>query len=349
MITAIDLFSGAGGMSQGATMAGVNTIIAIEADKFAAQTYAHNHSSTRVITSDIRSIDDSTFTRNGNQKILFGGPPCQGFSTSNQKTRNSLNLNNWLFLEFLRVTKACKPEWIILENVPGLIETGKGFFLKEIINQFSEIGYTCTWWILNAADYGVPQSRRRLFIIGSLNGIKPPPPPRVLRKKISVKEAIGDLPILSNGDSHEWLPYDTKAISEYAIMMRSKSHGTTNHLVTRNSDLIVERYRHIPQGGNWKSIPDYLMSNYKDHSRCHSGIYKRLKNDDVSVVIGNYRKNMLIHPSQNRGLSVREAARIQSFPDSYEFKGSIGYQQQQVGNAVPPLLAKSVFQTIINY
>ena len=110
---------------------------------------------------------------------------------------------------------------------------------------------------------------------------------------------------------------------------------------------MIERYNHITKGGHWEDIPDRLMKTYADKTKCHTGIYHRLDEKKPSIVIGNFRKNMLIHPRQDRGLSVREAARLQSFPDQYEFKGSIGFQQQQVGNAVPPLLAKAVFQSVV--
>lgn len=131
--------------------------------------------------------------------------------------------------------------------------------------------------------------------------------------------------------------------------MRGSSIESSNNLVTKSSPEIIKRYRYVPQGGNWQNIPENLMNNYKDTTRCHTGIYHRLKEDEPSVVLGNFRKNMLIHPQQDRGLSVREAARLQSFPDWYEFVGSIGFQQQQVGNAVPPLLAKAVFTAIKEY
>ena len=131
--------------------------------------------------------------------------------------------------------------------------------------------------------------------------------------------------------------------------MRKHSERPLQNYVSRNNDLVIERYKHIPQGGNWSDIPDYLMTNYADKSRCHSGIYKRLRADSPSVVISNYRKSMLIHPFQHRGLSVREAARIQSFPDHFIFEGPISHIQQQIGNAVPPLLAKAVFQQILTY
>jgi DNA (cytosine-5)-methyltransferase 1 len=195
----------------------------------------------------------------------------------------------------------------------------------------------------------VPQSRSRVFIVGNLDGVKFTPPQPLRNKPVSCWEAIADLPELDNGADADSLEYRCDPISAYAKKMRGSQKHCKNNYVTRNAEHIIERYKHIPHGGNWEHIPEELMSNYADRSRCHTGIYRRLNPDNPSVVIGNYRKNMLIHPYQNRGLSVREAARLQSFPDSYIFSGSIGFQQQQVGNAVPPLLAKAIFKKILNY
>ena len=144
------------------------------------------------------------------------------------------------------------------------------------------------------------------------------------------------------------MKYRTAPKSDYAKSLRGNLTECSNHLVTRNNANILKRYQHIPEGGNWENIPVRLMKNYANRTRCHEWIYRRLSIDEPSVVIGNYRKNMLIHPTQNRGLSVREAARLQSFPDTFAFQGSIGLQQQQVGNAVPPLLAKAVFNAILH-
>lgn len=135
--------------------------------------------------------------------------------------------------------------------------------------------------------------------------------------------------------------------SNYARQMREGSKIATQNYVSRNNDLVIERYKYIGQGQNWRAIPDFLMKNYADKGRCHSGIYRRLIANQPSVVISNYRKSMLIHPYQDRGISVREAARLQSFPDSFYFEGPISHIQQQIGNAVPPLLAKAVFDQII--
>jgi DNA (cytosine-5)-methyltransferase 1 len=346
---AVDLFSGAGGMSIGAGLAGIDVKYAVESDPHAAATYKANHADTEVIDRDIRSVDVSELSniRANEPLILFGGPPCQGFSTSNQKTRTAGNANNWLFLEYMRFVKELEPEWVVFENVKGLKETEGGVFLQSIHHSFKKLKYKTSTFILNATEYGVPQRRERLFVIASRKGIEVSPPKKSFEPTISVDEAIGDLPLLENGANIDVLPYYKEPASRFAELMRNGLESCGNHLVTRNSADIIERYIHVPQGGNWENIPENLMQNYKDRTRCHTGIYHRLQSDKPSIVVGNFRKNMLIHPWQNRGLSVREAARLQSFPDCHQFFGSIGFQQQQVGNAVPPLLARAVFQNIL--
>jgi DNA (cytosine-5)-methyltransferase 1 len=171
--------------------------------------------------------------------------------------------------------------------------------------------------------------------------------PRKLNYKVTVKEAFIDLPDLVNGQKTESLPYKNVELSEYAKILRNGSKVSTQNFVTENQPLTIKRYKYIKPGQNWKAIPKRLMKNYKDINNCHSGIYKRLDPEKPSVVISNYRKNMLIHPFQDRGLSIREAARIQGFPDTFYFKGYFSHQQQQIGNAVPPLLAKAIFNQII--
>ncbi len=350
-IIGIDLFSGAGGMSIGAIQSGVDVKVAVEIDKYAAQTYELNHPGTKMINDDIRKVKPTDILPEKEKKgtrILFGGPPCQGFSTSNQKTRNGNNVNNWLFKDYLRIVKGIMPDWVIVENVKGILETENGYFFDEINKHLKAAGYTTSYAVLNAADYGVPQVRNRVFIVGSLHGTNFHFPEPTCKKHVTVEQAISDLPMLENGANYHELEYARNASTKYQKHIRKSSKKAFNNLVTRNAPLVVKRYEHIPQGGNWEDIPARLMKNYKDYTRCHTGIYHRLRADMPSVVIGNYRKNMLVHPTENRGLSVREAARIQSFPDSFQFTGSIGFQQQQVGNSVPPMLAKRIFEAIAN-
>ena len=338
-------------MSLGAVQAGVQVALAVECSPHAAQTYAKNHQNAVVLCEDIRTLDARKLKKSipgHKETIVFGGPPCQGFSYSNSRTRSPKNPDNWLFIHFLRVVRHLQPDWLVFENVRGVVSTAKGVFLTEIVSRIEELGYTVRYRVLNAQEFGVPQDRRRLFVVGARERARIKMP-HSLRIRRTVRDAIADLPYLENGASISWMPYKERGSSAYARSLQRKLSISPNHLVSKNSDKVVRRYKYVPQGGNWEDIPARLMTNYSDRSRCHTGIYRRLCYDLPSVVIGNYRKNMLIHPDQDRGLSVREAARIQSFPDWYEFQGSIGFQQQQVGNAVPPLLAKAVFQTILGH
>jgi DNA (cytosine-5)-methyltransferase 1 len=346
----IDLFSGAGGMSIGAQLSGVEIKYAVELDKHAATTFVKNHPTVRMLNQDIRSVAPRLFADALSCQrpvIVLGGPPCQGFSTSNQRNRDFENENNWLFKEYIRLVKSIRPDWVVFENVKGLIETENGFFLEQVLKGFTRLGYTTSHFVLNSADFGVPQKRNRLFIVASLHGVELEKPKPTVKKHRTVFDAIADLPDIENGNSEDIKEYSSKAASAFARMMRGRQDQCTNNSVTNNAAHIVTRYKHIPQGGNWENIPTRLMKNYTDSSRCHTGIYRRLRQDEPSVVIGNYRKNMLVHPWKDRGLSVREAARLQSIPDWFTFYGSIGFQQQQVGNLVPPLLAKAVFDQIV--
>jgi len=345
-IVGVDLFAGAGGMSLGASMAGVDVRLAIEKDAHAAATYAHNHPDTRLIVDDIANVGEIDICKRGKTSVLFGGPPCQGFSTSNQRTRNRENPSNWLFEEFVRIARLWKPNWVVFENVRGIVETDRGLFLHAIVRSLEDAGYTSSYAVLCATDFGVPQVRSRFFLIASRHGLSVDMPQPTMRKAVGVRQAIADLPSLPNGAGIDYLPYTHKPRSNYAKAMRNGNTGCTGHLVTHNALHVLKRYAHIPQAGNWEDIPEKYMANYADRMRCHTGIYRRLHAKRPSVVLGNYRKNMLIHPWEDRGLSVREAARLQSFPDWYAFQGSIGFQQQQVGNAVPPLLAKEVFDAL---
>lgn len=343
-IKAIDIFSGAGGMSIGATMAGIDVVIAVEYDKHAAASFKANHPNSEVITKDIREV---TFDKKYKKPfVLFGGPPCQGFSTSNTKTRNSENTNNSLFHEYIRQVKELKPEWFVFENVVGITSYDKGTVINRLEEEFLKLGYKTNWDVLTASDYGVPQNRNRFFMIGNRLNIDFIFPEKK-EFRVTVKEAIEDLPTLKNGDLFDSKAYKKIVPNAYAKFMRGNSEKSLQNYVSRNRDYVLERYKHIKPGQNWKAIPEELMKNYTDTKNCHSGIYKRLDPNSPSVVIANYRKNMLIHPFENRGLSVREAARIQSFPDNFIFKGNLSFQQQQIGNAVPPLLAKAIFEQII--
>lgn len=351
MLYGIDIFSGAGGLSLGAEMAGIKIRTAIEINRSAVQTFMRNHKGAEVLQGDIQEIDPKALGNDGKPIfVIMGGPPCQGFSMSNTRTRNMENQKNFLFLEFVRFVKELRPEWFVLENVWGLTNINEGKTQQMIEDCFRAIdGYDkIASKVLWASDYGVPQKRNRFFIVGNRLGIDFHFPKKH-DVSYTVQDAISDLPSLQNGQMLDETAY-TKPIEEaskYEQLMRQGSDMSRQNYVSKNNDLVIERYKYIGQGQNWRAIPDHLMQNYADKGRCHSGIYKRLRADQPSVVISNYRKSMLIHPWEDRGISVREAARLQSFPDTFIFEGSLMQIQQQIGNAVPPLLAKAVFQQII--
>lgn len=350
--TGIDIFSGAGGLSLGAEMAGIDVRYAIEVDKSAASTFRRNHKGAEVLCEDICKIDPNNLKNDGIPVfIIMGGPPCQGFSMANTMSRNMDNPKNFLFREFVRFVKAIRPQWFVLENVGGITKMNNGETITMIENCFRELGYNVKSAVLWAHKFGVPQKRNRLFMVGNCVGTDFEFPEPDDKTAVCVADAFIDLPSLENGQMLDEAQYTKPAneTNDYVRLMRNGSETARQNFVSRNNDLVIERYKHIGQGQNWRAIPEYLMSNYTDKGRCHSGIYKRLRADAPSVVISNYRKSMLIHPTEHRGISVREAARLQSFPDTFIFEGPISHIQQQIGNAVPPLLAKAVIEKILSY
>lgn len=342
----VDVFCGAGGLSWGARAAGIQVIAAVDKDLHAIQTYRTNFPNVNAIQADVDGLQPIELNVPSRDLILFGGPPCQGFSTSNRRQRGPENNKNWMFRHFLKMVEDYSPEATVVENVGGIREGVNKPIFEAMLTKLRELGYYVHVMILRADMFGVPQKRTRVFSIATKKSIplklsaseKPAP---------TVWDAISDLPNLENGHFVDEMPYKSAPRSLYSENMRGNLPTCKNNLVSNNADHIIDRFQHVPQGGNWRSIPPELLENYKDLNSCHTGIYRRLNWREPSIVIGNFRKNMLIHPDQNRGLSVREAARLQSFPDNFSFKGSIGKQQQQVGNAVPPKLAHAVMSTVI--
>lgn len=328
-------------------MAELDVQMGVDLDGNALGTFRKNFGENATLSFDLREPVINLCSRLPNHDILVAGPPCQSFSTSNQKTRTDKNpLNNLLFVP-VEVARITEPKAVIVENVHGLGIGSRKKYLDRLVESLVKLDYSTTVVQVSGAQVGLPQNRTRLFIVATRNlGFEVN---LAEEQQPSVWDAIGDLPELGNGASVDTLPYGSQARSAYARTLRAGKRKCTGHLVTDNAAKIVQRYSHIPQGGNWKSIPRHLMDDYADVTRCHTGIYHRLVADKPAKVVGNFRKNMLVHPNQHRGLSIREAARLQSFPDSYLFVGSIGKKQQQVGNAVPPLMAKAVVSKVAKF
>lgn len=339
-----DLFAGVGGLSHGFDMEGFDIVFSIEFDKEIASANQYNHPHTKVYNTDITKINiEDLYKRHSNIDVIIGGPPCQGFSQKGKR----LSLNderNYLFQYFIQFVKKFKPKYFLLENVPNIITTSNGFFKDEIINAFSNLGYSIDHDILKASNFGIPQDRRRAFFLGKL-GSNSLNLPKVNYKKVSIKDAIYDLPFIASGEGKDVSVYDKEPLSKYQKKLRTTSTVLYNHKSTNHSKIALERLSLIPKNGGRDSLP-------KEHltKSIFSGTWCRLKEDGIAATITTRfdtpSSGLFTHPILDRCLTVREAARIQSFPDTFRFYGNKTSQMKQVGNAVPPLLAKAIAEVI---
>lgn len=343
----IDLFAGVGGLSLGFEQAGFETVIANEYDASIAEAYIKNRRNSNMVVEDITKLEISeTFGKyRGKVDLVVGGPPCQGYSQKGQ--RKSINdPRNFLFRYFVDVVKEVRPEYFVMENVPNLLTVEKGFFKQELEKMFTDLGYTINAQVLCAADYGVPQNRHRAFIIGKRGDTQVAMPPKVDRRT-TIWEAISDLAYLESGEGEPISKYRIAPESDYQIQMRKNSAELHNHISTRHSKVALERLAMIPpKGGKEFLTPEHLTKSI------YSGTWERMDSDDISVTITTRfdtpSSGKFTHPYLNRAITVREAARIQSFPDEFHFFGTKTSQMKQVGNAVPPMLARAVAKAILN-
>jgi len=354
-VIGIDLFAGAGGLSRGAAEAGLQIAYAVEADPKPASTYEINIPGVVVVKERLRlgyaeKLCQSLGLTVGSVDVIFAGPPCQGFSTSNLRTRNDANQDNHLWRIVVEFARHLRPQAVVLENVGGMEKYNDGRVVEAIAREFGRLGYATETQRLNACEFGVPQHRVRLFIMCAKHGLPRPIVPAV-KRLVTVGEAIGDLPVVPNGNNEDRLPYrlNGAALNLFQRKMRDGKRGVVgNCRASLSTGLIVRRFAQVPPGGNWQDIPKSLFRGYSKPENCHRWLYRRLRPELPAVTVSNFRKNMLIHPSQNRTLTVREAARLQSIDDGFVFLGNLQSQQQQVANAVPPPLAKAVTRAVLS-
>lgn len=343
--TVIDLFAGVGGLSLGFEQAGFDVVFANEYDAEIAQAYCKNHKNVKMLVGDITSLDlECVFSPYaGKIDVVIGGPPCQGFSQKGQR-KTILDERNFLFKYYVKVVELVKPRYFVMENVPNLLTAKNGFFQKEIVELFSKMGYNLKSGVLNAADYGVPQNRRRAVIIGKLNGEAPMLPTKS-EEVVTIWDAIGDLAYLTSGEGTEDQAYKMQPDSNYAKELRGNSTMLSNHVATKHSKLALERLALIPPNCGKEVLPDKHLT-----KSIYSGTWTRMVKDEISVTITTRfdtpSSGKFTHPFLDRAITVREAARLQSFPDSFVFVGTKSSQMKQVGNAVPPRLANAIANVI---
>lgn len=339
----IDLFCGAGGFSLGFEMVGFETMLAIDKWEHAINTFNYNRKHKVGQNIDIQEFDNEklkNFIIKNDITGIIGGPPCQGFSMVG--TRDETDDRNSLYLQYVRFVEIVKPKFFILENVKGLLTLKNGYFKEDIIKRFSELGYNVNYKLLKASDYGVAQNRERVFFVGLRKDLFENSffnfPEGDESNSVSTSEALSDLPSLDNGDNHE--EYKMTPQNEYQKLMRKNSFKIMNNEATKHTEQTKHIISLVPDGGTIKDLPEeyYSVRNY-------NSAFKRMNSKKPSSTIDCGHRNYF-HYKENRVPTVRESARIQSFPDDYFFTGSKTNQYTQVGNAVPPLLAKSIAKEI---
>lgn len=386
----LDTFAGAGGFSLGFQLAGAKVIGAIEIDQWASETFKFNHPNATVVQSDITKMTDKqlldTFV-NDHPDIILGGPPCQGFSVCNKKNNSDYkDPRNSLFEEFVRVGRLFKPQVMIMENVPNLIKARTAsheLVIDIIISELRKIGYHVDYKILEATDYGIPQIRKRLFVVASRTKLTAPFPEKThttMRSPYFTEahlgicptlwDAISDLPILDAREGKEETEYTTQPQNDYQYFLRQGTAILFNHKAMNHSKRLVERFASMSCGHSTSDVPDHLRPFKRNGTEFSEKTYdqnnRRMHPDRPCHTIPASFYANFVHPYQDRNFTAREGARIQSFPDWYVFKGKptvVSHkllhregrleekhlcQYNQVGNAVPPLLAKAIALNILD-
>ena len=380
----LDLFAGAGGFSLGFQLAGFDIIGAVEVDEWASDTFKFNHPEAKVLVGDITTFSDE-YIENYFEKpdIILGGPPCQGFSICNKNAGDPLDPRNSLFTEMMRFGKIFSPECIILENVPNLLkaktETGQ-LVIDIIIDEFKNLGYNVVYDILEATSFGVPQIRKRLFVIATKKILLRAFPIQThvvatenengtLKITPTLWEAISDLPVIEAREGAEVLDYTLPTQNDFQELMRKGSKKVYNHKSMRHSKRTVERFATMKWGQSVADVPAHLMpykrnGNGELSTKAFDQNNRRMFPDEPCHTIPASFYANFVHPYRNRNFTAREGARIQTFPDWYVFQGKPTVvsqklldkegrtaekhlcQYNQIGNAVPPLLAKAIAENL---
>lgn len=381
--TVIDLFAGAGGFGLGFAMSDYQIICSLEVDKWASETLKQNFNHKVINETILNYTDKQSILKKIDTRpdIIIGGPPCQGFSNAGKKDIN--DPRNKMYLHFHNWVDVLQPKIFVIENVKGILnfKNPEGTkVIDEIKTKFTESGYSINIWKLNAQNYGVPQSRERVFIVGHRDGIEIPKPNITHSNKddslcnyITVNEAISDLPYIKAKEGEDELEYNKQPSNDYQEKCRKNSKKVFNHEAMKHTERMVYRYQHIIEGKSLESLGDDLKVRKRNGNGELSGInfalnYRYLRPDLPSYTIPAHFYSSFIHPFIPRNITTREAARIQSFPDWYKFYGKrtmisakllkkLGKDEElnhlsqynQVGNAVPPLLASAIAEHLKKY
>lgn len=339
-LNVLDLFCGCGGLSCGFERAGYNILLGIDNDAKALETFELNHSGAKTICGDITKItyneDIKPLIKNRGIDVIIGGPPCQGMSLSGP--RKFEDPRNKLYLSYIRLVEEIQPKAFVIENVPGLVALFGGQIKDSIIEKFTKMGYNIQYKILCAADYGVPQSRKRVVFVGMKKGIFIYPEKNAVQ--VTCKMALSDLPPLEDELGKEIMEYITLPQNDYQRVMREKSEKVVNHVAASHSERVKTIIALVPDGGNYRNLPE----EYRNTRNFHVAWTRFASEKPAPTIDTGHRHHF--HYKYNRVPTVRECARLQSFPDDFLFLGNKTQQFRQVGNAVPPLMAQAIAEEL---
>lgn len=339
-LNVLDLFCGCGGLSYGFESAGYDVLLGIDNDSKALETFELNHCNAKSICGDITKVtyekDIKPLLDGKKIDVIIGGPPCQGMSLSGPRRFD--DPRNKLYMSYIRLVKEISPKAFVIENVPGLVGLFDGRIKDSIIKQFHDMGYDIQYKIMCAADYGVPQNRKRVIFVGMKTGSFCYP--KRLVNQVTCSMALSDLPPLENEIGEEIAEYAADAQNEYQKLMRARSADVRNHVAANHSEKVRKIISLVPDGGNYKDLPE----EYRNSRNFHVA-WTRFRSDKPAPTIDTGHRHHF-HYKYNRVPTVRECARLQSFPDDFYFLGNKTQQFRQVGNAVPPLLAQAIAEQL---
>lgn len=342
----LDLFSGAGGFSSGFEQnSSFETLVAVDYNAYAIDTFNHNHKG-RGIVGDLTKLElKEELAKEEGINMIIGGPPCQGFSNKGKKLGLE-DERNYLFLEYVDMVERIQPEIFVIENVRNLITVANGYFIGEIKRIFEEMGYNISYKVLDAYDFGVPQNRKRAIVIGS-RGIKFDFEDLYTQQysKRNVKDAISDLSYLNSGEGELVSKYVTKSESAYQTLMRKDSKQLYNHVTTKHKDIALKKLKLIPPECGKEYLPKELLGKQK-FKTTWSRLEWAKPSPTIDTRFDTPSNGKNSHPYLHRAITPREAARLQSFPDTFKFLGNKTAIRTQIGNAVPPLMAKAIADSI---
>lgn len=340
-MNAIDLFAGCGGLSKGFIDAGFDIIVGVDNDQAALNTFARNHNGAKSLNADLskqETFDEiKKIAGDRNIDVIIAGPPCQGFSLTGP--RNFDDPRNKLYLAVLEMVSQYQPKGFIIENVPGMATMYNGQVKDEVIRRFQDMGYNIACKILCAADFGVPQMRKRLIFMGVRVDIGTPKFPQPILEPehyVTCREALDDLPARVQELGKEEDSYVLEPRTEYQKKMRGNCTTLYNHVATAHKQFVIDTIAQVPEGGNWRDLPKGV-----GESRKFNEAWTRYDGNKPSKTIDTGHRNHF-HYEYNRVPTIRENARLQSFPDDFVFMGTKTQQNRQVGNAVPPLLGQAL-------